>query len=164
MDLDDIFEAFRRTGRKGGVVAFLLGAIILAGGISLAQDAKKSSRHFDGELEIIAAFFIVGGVATVGGLKLIVEGDSARYEPPPERAQPRDPLDSVPLPYALCLQCPRVVKNWHVTTCTQCGSDLVNIRSEEDEQWARETLAARNGRPVARPAPRKAPRAPRRTR
>jgi hypothetical protein len=146
----ELIEGFRSAGRKGGVVAVLLGAIILAGGLSFAREAMDDRRHRRRDVEpMLAAIGIVlGAGAILGGLGLIVTGGSSRSEPARRRV-PSDPLESVPLPYSLCIQCPRVVKNWNAQTCTRCGGDLVYIQNEEDEQWAREELAARN-RPVAR--------------
>jgi hypothetical protein len=164
MDFLELLEGFRRTGRKGGVVVVLLGAVFLAGGLSLAKDAKderRHRRHQGREVGVIALMIVLGGGAVLAGLNLIVTGGSSRNEPP-VREDPEDPLDPVPLPYALCLQCPRVVKNWNATACSRCGGDLVDIRSEEDEQWARQTLATRASGPAARAPASKAPSASRR--
>jgi hypothetical protein len=140
----ELIEGFRSAGRKGGVVAVLLGAVILAGGLSFAREAMDDHRHRRRNVEpMLAAIGILLGAGSIlGGLGLIITGGSSRSEPA-RREAPSDPFESVPLPYALCLQCPRVVKRWNVQTCTRCGGDLVDIQSEEDEQWAREALAAR---------------------
>ncbi|QRK08330.1 hypothetical protein JQX13_51855 [Archangium violaceum] len=135
--LPELIEGFRSAGRKGGVVAVLVGAVFLAGGLSLAKDAKEDPRHHGAGFA--AAGILIGAGAILGGLWLTVTGGSNE---PVSREEPNEPLASVPLPYALCLQCPRVVKSWRVVACTRCGGDLVDIRSEEDEQWAREALAA----------------------
>lgn len=142
----ELIEGFRSAGRKGGVVAVLLGAVILAGGLSFAREAMDDHhrhRRRDVEPMLAAIGILLGAGSILGGLGLIVTGGASSRKEPVRRAAPRDPLDSVPLPYALCLQCPRVVKNWNVQACTRCGGDLVDIQSEEDEQWARETLTAR---------------------
>ena len=155
----ELIEGVRSAGRKGGVVAVLFGAVILAGGLSFAREAKDGhhrGRRINAELAALG--IILGAGSLLGGLSLIITGGSSRGAPA-HRETPSEPLDSVPLPYALCLQCPRVVKRWNVQACPGCGGDLVDIQNEEDEQWARETLAARS-RPAARRPTRKVSRAP----
>ncbi|OJH37846.1 hypothetical protein [Cystobacter ferrugineus] len=155
----ELIEGVRSAGRKGGVVAVLFGAVILAGGLSFAREAMDERHHYYGrdvEAELAAMGIILGAGSILGGLSLIITGGSSRSEPTHHEA-PNDPLDSVPLPYSLCVQCPQVVKRWNVQTCSRCGGDLVDIQNEEDEQWARETLAALS-RPAARRPTRKVPR------
>ncbi len=153
----ELIEGVRSAGRKGGVVAVLFGAVFLAGGLSLAQEAKDDYRHRrNRQPEIAALGILLGAGSILGGLSLIITGGSSRREPA-RREVPNEPLDSVPLPYSLCLQCPRVVKRWNVQTCSRCGGDLVDIQNEEDEQWARETLATLI-RPAAHRPTRKIPR------
>lgn len=165
MDFSDFFleliEGVRRAGRKGGVVAVLFGAVILAGGLSFAREAMDDRHWYDDrdvEAGLAAMGVLLGAGSILGGLALIITGGSSRGEPT-RREAPSDPLDPVPLPYALCLQCPRVVKRWNVQACPGCGGDLVDIQNEEDEQWAREALAARS-RPAAHRPARKVPRSP----
>ncbi|ATB36895.1 hypothetical protein CYFUS_002310 [Cystobacter fuscus] len=155
----ELIEGIRGAGRKGGVVAVLFGAVFLAGGLSLAREAKDDYRHRrNRQPEIAALGILLGAGSILGGLSLIITGGSSRSGPA-HREAPNDPLDSVPLPYSLCVQCPQVVKRWTVQTCSHCGGDLVHIQNEEDEQWARETLAARS-HPAARRPARKVSRAP----
>ncbi|WP_395841902.1 hypothetical protein [Cystobacter fuscus] len=157
----EFIEGVRGAGRKGGVVAVLFGAVILAGGLSFAREVMDDRHHYRGrdvEAELAAIGIILGAGSILGGLSLLITGGSSRGATA-HRETPSDPLDSVPLPYSLCLQCPRVVKRWNVQACPGCGGDLVDIKSEEDEQWARETLAARL-RPAARCPSRKVSRAP----
>jgi hypothetical protein len=139
-----LIEGFHNAGRKGGVVALLLGIIVTAGGVSLVREAKLDPLHHNAEMS--ALVLVVGGLIVAGGLSLIATGGSSRRTSGRRHAS-EEVFAEVPFPYSLCLSCPRVVKSWSATACTRCGSDLVEIRNDEDEHWAREELATRERLP-----------------
>ncbi len=77
-----LIEGIRGAGRKGGVVALVLGAIFLAAGISLAkEDPGRSYGRRNYDLEFAAGGILLGLGGIAGGLWLLVVGGPAPSEP-----------------------------------------------------------------------------------
>jgi hypothetical protein len=76
-----LVEGIRGAGRKGGVVALVLGAIFLAAGVSLAREPRHGNPGDSQEVEFAAGGILLGAGGIVGGLWLLVTGGSAPYEP-----------------------------------------------------------------------------------
>lgn len=137
--LPELLEGFRRAGRKGGVVALVLGALFMYGAIS---ESRKPGHMYSSDYQLIEIGVVLGLAGLAGGTWLLVTGGRVQREPR-EVVELAEALAATPLPYGLCLPCVRVVKSWTVQTCTRCGGDLLDIRTEDDVVWAQDALAAR---------------------
>jgi hypothetical protein len=141
----ELLEGMRRTGRVGGAVALVLGALLVVGSLSVLPEEDQRGRHYQRQREAVALGVVVGLAAAVGGLWLLVTGgtSSAGARAPEDSGDMADALSTPPLPFSFCVRCPRVVKSWTTHACSRCGSDLVEIRDEAEAEWARGELLAR---------------------
>lgn len=149
MDTNDfifeMLEGVRRTGRKGGAVALVLGTLLAVGSFKSLPDEDQVGRQYQRQREAVALGVVVGLAAAAGGMWLLVSGgtSSTRARAPEDSTHMADALDSLPFPFSFCPSCPRILKSWTTQACGRCGSDLVEIRDEADAEWARGELMAR---------------------
>lgn len=141
----ELLEGVRRTGRKGGAVALVLGTWLAVGSFKALPDEDQVGRRYQNQRKAVALGVVVGLAAAAGGLWLLVTGgtSSTRARAPKGSTDMADALDSLPFPFSFCPSCPRVVKSWTAHACSRCGNDLVEIRDEADAEWARSELLAR---------------------
>ncbi|XXF80014.1 hypothetical protein P2318_09750 [Myxococcaceae bacterium GXIMD 01537] len=140
--LRDIFDGLRHHGRKGGVVALVVGVLLLGAALSLADEPPRRRRAFPLQVLVVAVALGIAGVGT-GGWLLLTGGSSRKPRTGADADELREALASLPLPYALCVPCQRVVKSQAVHDCPRCGGELLDIQTEDDVAWAQETLAPR---------------------